>query len=126
MRLLSLPSCGTYDFVQYKVSVKFRWNLLTSYSTLQSETGLSCETPLLIYQTTRCHIPEDSILNTHHLWDLKSVGQCFTVRVSMTSGRDVQDEWQVKWSWLILRKGLRKTIKKIHVKVDGPRGEDQN
>jgi len=30
--------------------------------------------------------------------------------VSMTSGRDVEDEWEVKWSWLILCKGLRKTI----------------
>jgi hypothetical protein len=31
----------------------------------------------------------------------------------MTSGRDVQDEWEVKWSCLILRKELRKTIKKF-------------
>ena len=44
---------------------------------------------------------------------LGSAGQCCTVRASVTSGRDVQHDWEVKWSWLTLRKGLKKTIKHL-------------
>jgi hypothetical protein len=71
-------------------------------STVMIEAACSSETSLKFYQTTRCHIPEDSNLHCHYNDNLKSSIMYFGISHRKTMSTLVQKYWSASSKLLTL------------------------